>query len=275
VTPPTATTTGSRSGAAGADPRIAERRRRVEIDRRRQRRRRVLAMLVVVSVVGAVWGIVHSPLLDTESVAVTGVTDAAQAESVVAASGVRRGDALVLVDGGEVVRRVSALPWVASAGVSRSLVGGTLEVAVVPRTPVAAVPTPDGAWLLVDRSGHVVAGTSDPAGLVALTGVSAGPPGERLAPVDQALVEVAGSLSPGLVSRVASVGPGPGGEAELRLVGGGVVVLGQPGDLAPDEVGVKLRTVRTVLATVDLECVARIDVRVSDTAVLTRNPTCT
>jgi len=52
------------------------------------------------------------------------------------------------------------------------------------------------------------------------------------------------------------------------------VVLGQPADLATEVLEVKLRTLRTVLATVDLNCVERIDVQVSDTAVLTRNPSC-
>lgn len=260
--------------AVATDPRIAERRRQVEGERRRRVRRRVVAALVVASVLGALWGLAHSPLLDVESVVPVGVADPARAEAVVTASGVRPGDPLVFVDAGEVARRVATLPWVEVASVERSWPAGVVEVTVTPRVAVAAVPAPDGRWVLVDRTGQAIAEGPDAAGVPAIGGVGLGAPGERLEPVDQVLVEVAAGLTPGLASRVAEVRPGPGGEAELRLGGGGVVVLGQPGDLAPEELVVKLRTVRTVLATVDLECVERIDVRVSDTAVLTRNPSC-
>jgi hypothetical protein len=52
------------------------------------------------------------------------------------------------------------------------------------------------------------------------------------------------------------------------------VVLGQPADLVPAEVATKVRTLANVLATVDLSCLATIDLRVSDTAVLTRGESC-
>lgn len=266
--------TVAEGAAVATDPRIAERRRQVEGERRRRVRRRLVAVLVVASVLGALWGLAHSPLLDVEAVVPVGVADPARAEAVVAASGVRPGDPLVFVDSGEVARSVAALPWVEGASVARSWPGGTVEVTVTPRVPVAAVPTPDGRWVLVDRTGQAIAESPDAAGVPVVGGVSVGVPGERLEPVDQALVEVAAGLTPGLASRVAEVRPGPGGEAELLLAGGGSVVLGQPGDLTSEELVVKLRTVRTVLATVDLECVERIDVRVSDTAVVTRNPSC-
>lgn len=257
-----------------ADPRIAERRRQVEREHRRRLRRRVVAVLVVASMVGLGWGFVQSPLLDVEAVVPSGAPDPARAEAVVRASGVRLGEPLALVDTAGVGRRVESLPWVDTVTVERSWPGGTLTVAVTARVPVAVVPLADGRWVLVDRGGRAITESPDAAGVPVLGGVSVDGPGSRLAPVDQSLVEVAAALTPGLASRVAEVGSGAGGEAELRLADGGVVVLGQPGDLASEELAIKLRTVRTVLATVDLSCVARIDVRVSDTAVLTRNPSC-
>jgi len=273
---PTATGTGApkRAHDAEPDPRIAERRRQVEGERRRRLRRRAVGVLVVASLLGAGWALVQSPLLDTEAVVPAGVTDPARAAAVLEASGVRVGDPLAFVDGGEVARRVSALPWVESASVSRSWAGGTVEVRVTAREPVAVISAPDGQWLLVDVTGQVIGTSPNAAGVPVIGGVAAVPPGEQLGPVDQSLVGVAAALTPGLASRVAEVRPGPGGAAELRLADGGVVVLGQPGDLVGDDLGVRLRTVRTVLATVDLGCVERIDVRVPDTAVLTRNPSC-
>lgn len=278
---PSTTTGGGTGGAAvarsapsGADPRIAERRRQVEGERRRRVRRRWVAVLVVASLLGALFALVHSPLLDTEAILPVGVSDPARAEAVVVATGVRTGDPLALVDTAEVARRVSALPWVDTASVERSWPAGTLEVSVTARVPAAAVPVPEGLWVLVDRTGQGVAESPNAAGVPVLGGVGAVALGERLEAVDRVLVDVAAALTPGLASRVVEVRPGAGGAAELVLAGGGVVVLGQPTGLVAEELVVKLRTLRTVLATVDLNCVERIDVQVSDTAVLTRNPSC-
>ncbi len=266
--------TRARHATPDADPRIVERRRRVEGERRRRVRRRWLAVLAVASVIGALVGLAYSPLLDTEAVLVAGVDDPARAEAVVGATGVGTGDPLVLVDTAGVARQVAALPWVDTASVERSWPGGTVTVTVTSRVPAAALPGPEGRWWLVDVTGQVIAGSPDAAGVPVLGGGGERGLGERLDAVDRALVDVAAALTPGLASRVAEVRPGAGGAAELALAGGGVVVLGQPADLATEVLEVKLRTLRTVLATVDLNCVERIDVQVSDTAVLTRNPSC-
>ncbi len=238
-------------------------------------RRRWVGVLVVASVVGALVGLAYSPLLDTEAVLTVGADDPARAEAVVGATGVRRGDPLAFVDTAEVARRVAALPWVETAAVERSWPGGIVEVTVTSRVPVAALPAPDGRWLLLDRTGQAIAESPNAAGVPVLGGVGAVALGERLSSVDGVLVDVAAALTPGLASRVTEVRPGAGGATELELADGGVVALGQPAGLGAEELVVKLRTVRTVLATVDLNCVERIDVEVSDTAVLTRNPSCT
>ena len=189
--------------AIAPDPRLAERRRQVEGARRTRVRRRVLAGLAVVTVLAALWGAVQSPLLDVEVVAPLGVTEPVQADAVVAATGVRPGDPLVFVDPGEIARRVERLPWVDTASVRRAWPAGAVEVAVTRRDPAAAVPAADGRWLLVDRTGQAIAESPDAAGVPVLGGVAVGAPGDRLAPVDQVLVEVAAALTPGLATRVA------------------------------------------------------------------------
>ena len=57
----------------------------------------------------------------------------------------------------------------------------------------------------------------------------------------------------------------PDGELQLRLRAGGVVRLGDTGELAP-----KLVAAEAVLAEVDARHVAVLDVRAPDTPVLTR-----
>lgn len=270
-----------------ADPRIVERRRRVVADQRRRRRRRALVVLVSLSAVAGLVVAVHSPLLDTSAVLVTGVDDPARIDQVVEATAVRPGDPLLRVDPGGVAEALRAVPWVDEVDVERSFADGTLSVAVTGRTAVAVVATDgradaapesnDGerpAFAVVDGTGRVILETNGPGGLVELDGVAAPALGDRLAPTDQSLSAAAAALTPGLASRVSGVRFGPTGNVELVLTDGGVVVLGRGAALTPDELEVKARTLQTVLATVDLTCLAGIDVRVSDTAVVTRAEGC-
>jgi hypothetical protein len=172
---------------------------------------------------------------------------------------------------------VEQVPWVDTVRVTRSWNPGVVEVSVTNRPAIGAVADGD-RWLLIDSSGRTVGTADDPAGLVVVGGVTPAPPGQRLAPVDLPLVGVLAALSEGVATRVAEVRPGAEGTVELVLRGsdvdGAVVVLGQPADLVPAEVATKVRTLANVLATVDLSCLATIDLRVSDTAVLTRGESC-
>lgn len=256
------------------DPRFTERRQQVEGERRRRIRRRVVAVLVVVSVLGALWALAHSALLDVEALVPAGVRNPTEAEEVRMASGVGVGDPLVFVNPAEVAERVEQLAWVDTATVDRSWLDGNVVVAVIPRQAVAVLAAADGQWLLVDRTGQAIGVSPDAAGVPVVGGVGLDAPGQRLDASQVALVEVAASMTPGLATRVAEVRLGAGDEVELLLADGGVVLLGVPAELGEQERAVKLRTVRTMLATVDLTCVEQLDVRVGDTAILTRNPSC-
>lgn len=251
------------------DPRIAERRRSVDAERRRMRRRFGAGALVVVSLVGVAWLAVHSSALDVDAIEVTGGVQLG-ADEVVAASAIATGDALLRLDTDGAARAVETLAWVDSATVTRSLLDGTVRIEVTERVPVAAIPIDGGgAVALVDPSGMVLAPWPDTAGLPVVADVVPGRPGERLAPVDRGAVAVAAALPPGLASRVVAVRPGADGGVELELRGAGRARLGDPDDLE-----VKVRTLQTVLATVDLTCVATIDVASGETAVLTRGESC-
>jgi len=259
------------------DPRIAERRQRVSADRRFRLRRRIAAALVVASLVGLTWYVANSPVVDVDEVVINGVDDPARRAEVLAASGITLGDPLLFVSLDGTAAAVEQVPWVDTVRVTRSWNPGVVEVSVTNRPAIGAVADGD-RWLLIDSSGRTVGTADDPAGLVVVGGVTPAPPGQRLAPVDLPLVGVLAALSEGVATRVAEVRPGSEGTVELVLRGsdvdGAVVVLGQPADLVPAEVATKVRTLANVLATVDLSCLATIDLRVSDTAVLTRGESC-
>lgn len=253
----------------GADPRIVERRRSVDMDRRRRRHRVLAVVLVAVSMVAGAWLLVHSPVLDVEAVDVQGTFFLDPGE-VVTASGIAVGDAMLRLDTASAVDALQSNPWIDDASVYRSWFDGGVVIEIAERQPVAAVVTAGGdAFALVDVSGQVLAVAADPAGLPVVAGVVPGAPGERLDPADRGIIAVAGAIPSGLGSRVQSIIPGSNGRIELLLNDGAVVRFG-----GVDDVETKVRTVQTVLATVDMQCVVVIDVAVANTAVLTRGEPC-
>lgn len=266
---PTATSPPKVVRNHGADPRIVERRRNVEIDRRRRRRRLLAAVLLVMSTFAGLWLAAHSAMLDVDAVDVQG-TSSVDPAALVALSGIAAGDPLVRVNTAAAVTAVESDPQVAEASVRRSWFDGRVIVQVVERVPVAAMATAAGDSLaVVDASGQVLAVVSDAGDLPLVTGVVPGSPGERLGPVDRGVVAAAAALPPGLASLVEAVTPGDNGRIELRMADGAVVVMGGAGEL-----DVKITTIQTILATVDMRCVDVIDVAVADTAVLTRGESC-
>jgi cell division protein FtsQ len=258
---------GLSSRPVAPDPRIAARRQAVEAGRRRRVRRRLAALAGFITVAAGAWFVAHSAVFDVDVVEVTGAVNQPTAE-ILAAAGVQPGDALVWVDGGDIANAVAALPWVAGVTVERHVRHGRVVVSVTERKPVATVATPDGL-LLVDADGWVLAWAPETGGLPVIQDVVAGVPGTRLAPADRSPVAVAAALPPGLASNVADLRPLADGTMELVLRGGGVVHLG-----VPDDLPIKVRTLQTVLANVDLTCLATVDVAVPDTAVLTREEAC-
>ena len=286
-------------GRVAVDPRIAQRRREVSADRRRRWLRRIGAVVAVLALVAGAVALTRTPLLDVDEVRVHG-TVRTPTDAVVAASGIVPGQPVLEVDEAGAAARVRALPWVDDVTVSRAWREGEVTIAVTERTPVAVVAT-DGRWALVDGTGRVLAvadrppappappagqepdeatraasaAHEDPAavlpeadGLPVVVGPAAIDPGATVDEADAPLLAVAAQVTPGVATRVAAVrSDGDGFVLDLRPRGR--VELG-----TADELDVKLRTVTTVLAEVDLTCLASIDVSVADTAVLTREAGC-
>jgi cell division protein FtsQ len=148
--------TPTRARRAAMDERF--RRRRQEVRRAQARRRRRLTAavgtLLLLAAVGT--AVARSPLFALTDIRVVGTDRAAD---VRAASGLQPGENLLAADLDAAVADVAALGWVRSASAQR-LPPSVVEIAVVPRRPVAVVRLTDSSWLL-DDEGVVLAGGTD------------------------------------------------------------------------------------------------------------------
>ncbi len=241
-----------KSSKDAVDPRMRDRRVAVQRDAGRRRLRRLLLALAVLAIATAAVGVVLSPLLAVDDIAIAGAGDRAPEVRAVADDDL--GSALLLLDTGGVADRVETLPWVASARVEREL-PNTVRITVTPRVPVAFARAADGTVGLVDGRGVVLAvAPSPPLGLVELTGVTDVPPlGERVDARDAA--RVAAGLGP-LAGRVATITV-VDGRAALRIVSGPEVRLG-----TLDRVEEKARAADAVLGATALGALTYIDVSV-------------
>jgi cell division protein FtsQ len=232
------------------DPRLRDRRVAVLRAQGRHRLRRLGLVVTVLAIAAVAVGVVFSPLLDVDRIAVTGITGA-RVDEVRAATGVERGEPLLLVDTGSVEARVEALPWVAQARAARHF-PGSLTVAVTTRVPTAWVLAVDGSVRLVDDRGVVVGtATAAPPSLPQLPSAStpgAGPPA--------AAARVAASLTPTLRANVGIVAVVKG-QAVLYLSTGTEIRLG-----APRDVTAKARAAEAVLASLSGANPVYVDVRV-------------
>jgi len=238
------------------DPRIAARRESV---RRTRNRRRLLGLSVVgvlLALVGALWLLSRTALLDVDQVQVSG-TSRMTADEVVASSGVTVGEPLLSVDTDAVSRRLEQEPWIRTAAVERSW-SGDIRIAVVERIPVGRVVDTDGVVQLIDGSEVVLgAASADDAGLPEIRGVSSDS------------LDLAGLLPTGVRSRVVAVVGLDDGRLQLLLRPQGTVEFG-PATALPEKVSALV----TVMGQVDQRDLCTIRVITPDTPVVTRTPIC-
>ncbi len=112
--------------------------------------RRLTVISVMLVITAVVYIVMFTSVLGVKEVAVAGTKDLT-ADEVRAAAAVEMAAPLARVDTAEIAARVLELPRVAEVDVRRSL-PGTVEIAVVERTPVAYVVAQDG-FHLVDGEG--------------------------------------------------------------------------------------------------------------------------
>jgi cell division protein FtsQ len=228
----------------------------------------VAVALVLVLLLAA--GAAASPALDVDAVVVEGPSGA-RAREVREQAGVVRGEAMVGLDEGAAASRIEDLPWVRSADVRRSW-PGRVVIEVQERTPVAAL-AGAGRWLLVDGDGRRLDRVRrPPAGIVVVEGIGTrGDPGSRVDRRAAGAVELSRRLPPAVRFRLPRVVVDPDGRLDLRLriedERDAVAVLGRPEQLRD-----KVLALATVLESVDLRGLSRIDLRIPGAPVLTRIP---
>lgn len=256
---------------AQIDPRI--RARRIEVQRKVGRRRlqHVLDLGLVLVVAAGFALALRSPLLDVDAVAVRGAGHT-PVRLVRAEAGIGRGDQLMDVDLRSAGERVAALPWVDDVRLHRRI-DGVVELTITERTAVAVVG--DGASaVLVDRDGRVVSLAADALDLVPGAVRISGPdvtaePGEFLGRDVEGALALATRLSEAGLALHLEVG-GTAGDDLVGTLDSGIRVRFGSATL----LDAKVRSLRTVLARVDLACADVIDLRSRGSAVLTRDEAC-
>ena len=254
------------------DPRLRARRREIRRETGRRRLRRVQVGLGTVAVGAVGWGCCLSPLLDVDRVQVQGA-EMSGADVVEKAAGIDRGEAMVTLKLSRVAAAVEALPWVATATVTRHW-PGTGSVEVSERRPLAVVAGTDGSWVLVDGDGRQLAFADDGVlpDLARIVGLDVEPQlGTTLGEKAGAALELARLLPtalPGVVAQVAATDGGFEMTLAQRAGGATLVRFGDSARLADKVDALTALVDAGVLATLPPPSV--IDVRVPDAPVLTR-----
>lgn len=261
----TATRTRPTRSERPVDPRMQARRQNVARQEGRRRLWLVAGLTLITTLAITVIAASRSSLFDVERVDVVGA-DRADREQIAAASGIQIGQPLVEVHPSSVVAGVATVPWVERAVVHRHL-GGGVTIVVTERVAVAVVPAA-GRFALVDGTGQQVeAADSPPPGLLVIQGTEAsGVPGESVPDEAAAAVSLIRQLSPPVAAQATGVVLDQGHLMVLLSSGG----RADFGDIRA--LDTKMVALETVLARVDLSCVAMIDVRVADAPTVRRNP---
>ena len=241
--------------------------------RRQQGRRRLYVLGGLITVTGSAaagWAALHSPVLDVDAIRVTG-TGRTPAAEVVAVSGVQSGQALIDVDPDAARAAVGRLPWVLRATVTRQW-PASVSITVTERVPIAAARAGEESWALIDADGRVLATVAEPPpGLPPVSRAApVGAPGSRLGPGWEAVLRVAAATPRPLLDRVSAIAEGGDGGVELTLAPDAVVRFGPP-----EQVDEKFTAIATVLAQVETDDLAVLDVRIPRTPALTRREAAT
>lgn len=175
------------------DPRIQERRRKVQANRSRSSARRLVWILAIVATLAAGAWIVQSPALAVNELVIDGATRT-PVERLLADAGVENGDPLLLVDTAAAEQTLRTSAWVADVAV-RKVFPNTLEVIVLEKVAVAIVEHRSGA-VAVAVDGTILGAATDldisPSGKV-LASVAPGAVGELITdPLDRAGVKFLG-----------------------------------------------------------------------------------
>lgn len=258
------TTVEPTTGRSVIHPRFRARRIEVRRDAGRRRLRRLGALGVVLVLLGLGYGLTRSPLLDLDHVEVAGV-EHTDPTLLLRAGRLDLGQPMTDIDIDRARAAIAALPWVDTVSIRRHW-PGTLQVDVTERRAVAALTVEGGHWLVLDASGRVLEDrTTRPTDLAVLAPVgSVAEPGSTI-PDALAAISLAGYVTPDLRAWFTEIVTDPDGALEARLANGITAIFGPPTHLSDKMIGLA-----TVLTRVDLKDLARIDLQVANSPVLTR-----
>jgi cell division protein FtsQ len=249
--------------APGIDPRI--RQRRVAIRRREGRRRLrwVMAGASAIVLVVLVVLLLHTPLFGARAITVTGAHPHTSDAAILAASGLAHHPSLISVDTGAVAARVGALPYIASARVSRHWPDG-VQIDVTERVPVVQMFGPATSWSVLDGHGRTlqvqpgrVAGLLQLIAHTASGGIPPGAVGKSLPPEASPGLEVSRTLPRAFSAQVVSVSLASDDTVSLSLNSGITVLLGTATDLRA-----KYEDVAAIIARGTLQANSTIDASV-------------
>jgi cell division septal protein FtsQ len=262
----------------------------------------VLVAAGIVVVVLLAVGVLYSPLLNVRHIRITGPAPVSRQE-LLAIAGLSHPRPLIDIDTGKVAARLDAVPTLGAARVGKHW-PATLDITVLARTPIAAVPRPVPAgasggpgWVTVDATGRVLADVVAAPGLPVVQGTGEVPPpggwlegsaGSRAIPPAgagaasladlraapdspsvpggaAAALAIVAALPPALRAQVLSVRVAPGNQLRMAVLPATVASGAISVNLGDgSRLAAKLTALATLLAQANLSGVAQIDLTVPD-----------
>ncbi|HEY7003650.1 MAG TPA: FtsQ-type POTRA domain-containing protein [Gaiellaceae bacterium] len=257
-------------------PALALARPRVVLPANGARRRALVVAACIVATIGLLYlGARETSVFALRTVEVTGGPDSVRTAVLQEVEGMR-GESLVALDAGALLRRLDALPFVESVDYDRAF-PHTLRLTVVPEQPVAIVQESGRAWIVSERGrvmSEVVSGAAPALPRIRYPLAAPLVPGSFVSDADTRTVVEALAEAPKRTSLPIRSGRLEEGELTLVLDGVGssqpLVLLGEPTD-----VWVKLRVAALVLRNLSADeraSLAYLDVSLPDRPVASANP---
>ena len=245
------------------DPRIHERRVRVQRQRGHRRLGILLGMVLAGGLAAGVLAILHTSLFGARTVVIAGAVHT-ERRQILVTTGLNREPPLIDVDTTTMARRLDQLPWVAAAYVNVEW-PSTVAVAVVERVPIATCRLPAGTFALLDATGRVLSDQASRPLALPLVDLPAvvGPPGSSVGVSAQPLLATAAALPVSLLPKVVEI-VGSADGVELEMGDGVTAIVGNEEALAE-----KFVSLATVLRRVPLTGIVAVDLRVPAAPVLT------
>jgi cell division protein FtsQ len=246
------------------DPRIHERRVRVQRQRGHRRLGIVVGLLLAAGLSAGTFALLHTSLFGARTVVIAGAVHTERGQ-ILLVTGLNREPPLIDVNTTTMARRLDRLPWVAAASVAVDW-PSTVAVAVVERIPVATAHLAKGGYGLLDATGRVLSDKATRPRELPLVGVAGilGRPGSSIDASAGPLLAAAAALPVSLLPQVEAIVDTPGEGIVLRLEGGVTAIVGDDDALAQ-----KFVSLATVLRRVHLDGVGTIDLSIPAAPVLT------